>query len=195
MEAESFYDEFASQEWERLERHRTEFAVTLKALQEFLPDVPKKEVIHIPTCNISYKRNVFREFGLFQGEFYPQEDLVYNYKLWKNGKQILLDPNIRIYHHHRSGLKDFLNHQKKIGKITARVLGVIPLQGSFIVKHPGLALFFIPFLPALKFARTVFAFLKYQPKTITNRPMVLPLFALGLFFWIIGFAQGIYLKQ
>jgi S-adenosylmethionine-dependent methyltransferase len=40
MEAESFYDEFASQEWERLERHRTEFAVTIKALQEFLPDAP-----------------------------------------------------------------------------------------------------------------------------------------------------------
>ena len=29
MEAEFFYDEFASQEWERLERHRTECAVTL----------------------------------------------------------------------------------------------------------------------------------------------------------------------
>jgi S-adenosylmethionine-dependent methyltransferase len=38
MEAEPFYDEFAPQEWERLERHRTEFAITLKALLEFLPD-------------------------------------------------------------------------------------------------------------------------------------------------------------
>ncbi len=40
MDAEPFYDEFAPQEWDRLERHRTEFAVTLKALLEFLPDKP-----------------------------------------------------------------------------------------------------------------------------------------------------------
>jgi S-adenosylmethionine-dependent methyltransferase len=40
MEAEPFYDEFASQEWDRLERHRTEFAVTLKALSEFMPAAP-----------------------------------------------------------------------------------------------------------------------------------------------------------
>ena len=40
MEAESFYDENAPQEWERLERHRTEFAVTLKVLNEFLPSTP-----------------------------------------------------------------------------------------------------------------------------------------------------------
>lgn len=40
MEAEPFYDEFATKEWRRLERHRTEFAVSLRALNEFLPDPP-----------------------------------------------------------------------------------------------------------------------------------------------------------
>jgi S-adenosylmethionine-dependent methyltransferase len=40
MEAEPFYDEYAPQEWVRLERHRTEFAVTMKALGSFLPDPP-----------------------------------------------------------------------------------------------------------------------------------------------------------
>jgi S-adenosylmethionine-dependent methyltransferase len=40
MEAEPFYDEFAPQEWVRLERHRTEFAVTIKAMASFLPDPP-----------------------------------------------------------------------------------------------------------------------------------------------------------
>jgi 2-polyprenyl-3-methyl-5-hydroxy-6-metoxy-1,4-benzoquinol methylase len=37
MEAEPFYDEFAPKEWERLQRHRTEFAVSLRAINEFLP--------------------------------------------------------------------------------------------------------------------------------------------------------------
>jgi S-adenosylmethionine-dependent methyltransferase len=40
MEAEPFYDEFAPKEWERLERHRTEFAVSLRAINEFLPKPP-----------------------------------------------------------------------------------------------------------------------------------------------------------
>jgi S-adenosylmethionine-dependent methyltransferase len=40
MEAEPFYDKFAPKEWERLERHRTEFAVSLRAINEFLPKPP-----------------------------------------------------------------------------------------------------------------------------------------------------------
>jgi len=37
---EGFYDANAMKEWERLDRHRTEFAVTLKALEEYLPPAP-----------------------------------------------------------------------------------------------------------------------------------------------------------
>ena len=40
MEAEPFYDEAAPQEWGRLDRHRTEFAVSLRAIHEFLPKPP-----------------------------------------------------------------------------------------------------------------------------------------------------------
>jgi hypothetical protein len=34
---EAYYDEHAQEEWARLEQHRTEFAVTLWALEEYLP--------------------------------------------------------------------------------------------------------------------------------------------------------------
>ena len=39
---EQFYDSYTQTEWERLERHRMEFAVTLKALSYFLPPPPAK---------------------------------------------------------------------------------------------------------------------------------------------------------
>jgi ubiquinone/menaquinone biosynthesis C-methylase UbiE len=39
-DAEAFYDQHALEEWERFERHRTEFAVTHKALEDFLPPPP-----------------------------------------------------------------------------------------------------------------------------------------------------------
>lgn len=37
---ESFYDEHAEYEWERLERHRMEFAMNLRMLEEYLPKPP-----------------------------------------------------------------------------------------------------------------------------------------------------------
>lgn len=40
MEAEPFYDAYAPNEWQRLEKHRTEFAVSLRALEAFLPRPP-----------------------------------------------------------------------------------------------------------------------------------------------------------
>jgi len=167
----------------------------ISEFREFLPEQPGREVTHIPTCNISYKRRVFRKFGLFQGEYYPQEDLVYNYNLRKNGERILLDPAIQVYHHHRSKLKDFLAHQNKIGAVTSTVLKQIPLQGSLIARNPLLAAFFVPFLPAVKFIKTLSVFLRFQPQAITKRPRVVLVFALGLVFWGFGFARGICSKS
>jgi len=39
-QVEDFYNRSADQEWNRLERHRTEFSVTMKALAEHLPKPP-----------------------------------------------------------------------------------------------------------------------------------------------------------
>lgn len=39
---ESYYDQHSLREWERLERHRTEFAVTMCALREHLPAAPAR---------------------------------------------------------------------------------------------------------------------------------------------------------
>lgn len=167
----------------------------LAEFREFLPELPRREVEHIPTCNLSLKRRIVSEYGLFQGEFYPQEDRVYNFYLRQGGEKILFDSSIKIYHYHRSNLVSFLNHQNKIGEITARVLKIIPLEGSVIAKNPALALLCIPFLPLVKFIRTAEVCLKYQPKGIIRRSLVLILFALGLVFWAFGFARGVFLKR
>ena len=85
-----------------------------------------------------------------------------------------------MYHNHRSGEKDFLSHQNKIGTTTSKVLKNIPLEGSLVVRDPALSKFLIPFLAIVKFTRTIFVFLKYQPVTITKNPLVLIVFALSL---------------
>jgi glycosyltransferase involved in cell wall biosynthesis len=174
-----------------LENDIVAWAGYLAEFREFLPGLAKKEVTHIPTCNISYKKNIFENYGLFQGKYYPQEDLIFNYNLCKNGEKILFDPSIKIYHNHRSSLKSFINHQLKIGRITSRLLKVVDLEGAFIARNPLIAILFIPFLPFVKFFRTVKIFYKYQPQVIMKRPFALIIFAAGLFFWIIGFSKGI----
>jgi len=174
---------------------RVAWAGYISEFREFLPLQTEHEVNHIPTCNISYKKKVFSTFGMFQGQYYPQEDLVFNYNLIQNGERILLDPSIQVYHHHRSGLKDYLNHQNKIGAITSKVLKVIRIEGAFIARHKIVAVFLIPFLPIIKFMRTISVFLRYQPEAILKRPMVLMMFALGLIYWVFGFTRGIYEKN
>ena len=39
---EKYYDQNAQQEWDRLERHKIEFQVTMRAISEFLPAAPAK---------------------------------------------------------------------------------------------------------------------------------------------------------
>jgi ubiquinone/menaquinone biosynthesis C-methylase UbiE len=41
-EIEVFYDKNAQYEWDRLEHHRMEFAVTLRALKDYLPPMPAR---------------------------------------------------------------------------------------------------------------------------------------------------------
>ncbi len=158
--------------------------------REFLPTRPRREVDHIPTCNISYKRSVFERYGLFSGRYYPQEDLVFNRRLRDRGERILFDPAIRVRHHHRSRLPDFLLHQRSIGRITAKVLRVIDLPGASMVRQPCWGVFCWPLLPVIKFTRTVSVFMRYCPAVIERGPSVLLFFGLGLVFWAWGFYQG-----
>jgi glycosyltransferase involved in cell wall biosynthesis len=162
----------------------------LAEFREFLPGLPKMEVNHIPTCNISYKRIIFDRYGYFQGKYYPQEDLIFNYDLIRQGERIFRDPSIVVAHQHRSGLLDFLHHQKRIGTVTAKVLKVTGQEGSFLASYTTLAILTQPLLFAVKFARTIIAFLKYQPRAIVNRPFVLIPLAMGLMYWSFGFVQG-----
>ncbi len=163
--------------------------------RDFLPSNSKQRVSHIPTCNISYKKKVFEQFGEFDGSYYPQEDLVFNYKINLGGVQILLNPEIKIHHLHRSVLSDFFKHQFRIGNITARVLKTHQLEGSYIVQHKILAFFLLPLLPAVKFSKTLFQFLKHQPQTIAKQPLAFLVFAVGLLFWIFGFSKGVYFEH
>ena len=159
--------------------------------REFLPGQSAREVHHIPTCNISYKKEVFLEYGFFQGKYYPQEDLLYNHMIGERGEKILFDPSIEVYHTHRSEFLSFIQHQFRIGNTTPKVLRVSNLSGSFIVRYPLPCAILVPLLPLVKFAKTIAVFLYRKPKIVLAKPMSVAIFGIGLFAWTIGFLKGI----
>jgi glycosyltransferase involved in cell wall biosynthesis len=164
----------------------------LAEFREYLPEQQAGIVDHIPTCNLSYKKEAFMSIEPFNANYYPQEDLEFNYRLKQQEMQVYLNPEIHVYHHHRTTLKSLFTHQKRIGKITAKMLKILPLSGAFIARNPLVAIFAIPFLPMVKLFKTLIIFLKRQPKTVFKHFPAVIIFAIGLLPWIVGFTQGVF---
>lgn len=130
--------------------------------------------------------------GGFNPDYYPQEDLDFNYRLQQHEKQILFDPGIQVAHHHRTRLKDFFRHQKGVGMITSRMLKILPLEGARLARNKFFAMVAAPFLPVIKWVRTIMVFWKLNNRIILDHPLAVILLALGLFPWTIGFLKGVF---
>ncbi len=162
--------------------------------REFIPQRPAAEVDHIPTCNISYKRRYLEELGGFNPLYYPQEDLEFNFRLRRAGGKILFTPDACVRHHHRTTLPDFFRHQKNVGRITAMMLRILPLEGASIARSKILVLLAIVPMPLLKWWRTVKVFRRYRRDLLKEHPFALFVFAGGLVPWAAGFMKGVFAK-
>jgi GT2 family glycosyltransferase len=169
---------------------RLAWAGYMGEFREFIPAGKPRIVPHIPTCNIAYHRSIFEEFGGFPTRFYPQEDLLYHWRLSQHGVALWFDPQLTVRHVHRSTWGQYLRHQRRIGQITARVLQVTDGEGAFLARSRALALLAAPFLPLFKWSRTLGVFLNHDPKTLTGHPIAAMALLAGLYVWGIGFVAG-----
>ncbi len=162
----------------------------LGEFREWLPVGQPRLVNHVPTCNISYRRSIFSRFGGFPTRFYPQEDLLYHWRLTQRGVSIWFDPEIRVRHLHRSTWRDYNRHLRRIGHITARVLKLTGSEGVFLARSPLLALLAAPVLPMVKWLRTIGVFMSQQPDVLREHALALLPLLLGLYVWAGGFVAG-----
>jgi GT2 family glycosyltransferase len=162
----------------------------LGEFREWLPVGRARPVDHVPTCNISYHRSIFTRFGGFPTDFYPQEDLLYHWRLSQHGVPIWFDPDTRVRHTHRSTWRAYSQHLRRIGRITARVLKLTGGEGVFLARSPLLALLAVPVLPIVKWLRTVGVFMSQQPEVLREHVLALVPFLLGLAVWAVGFVEG-----
>jgi GT2 family glycosyltransferase len=162
----------------------------LGEFREWLPVGRPRLVDHVPTCNISYHRSIFARFGGFPTRFYPQEDLLFHWRLSQHGVPIWFDPAIRVRHVHRSTWRAYSRHLRRIGRITARVLKLTGEEGVFLARSPVLTLLAAPMLPLVKWLRTIGVFMSQQPDVLREHTPALAPFLVGLYVWSFGFVEG-----
>ncbi len=162
----------------------------LGEFREFVPFGEARLVKHVPTCNISYHRSIFARFGGFPTRFYPQEDLLYHWRIAQHGVSIWFDPNTCVRHVHRSAWRAYGSHQRRIGRITAQVLKLTHAEGVFLVRFPVLATLVAPLLPLVKWLRTIAMFRSRQPRMLHEHLWALAPLLLGLCAWAVGFVEG-----
>lgn len=168
----------------------------LAEFREFFPYQPKQVVRHIAGCNLSYKRWVFDQYGVFLSGWYPQEDLVFNLQLYRNRDTILFDPGIKVAHINKTSIKDFFVHQYRIGRITSKVIRHYPfLQGGIIANSRILTILASPLLPIVKFINTYRVAARSQEYK-RHFFFISPLLFFGLLvFWGPGFVHGAFCRD
>jgi GT2 family glycosyltransferase len=81
------------------------------------PDWPEPQFVRtLPTVNLSYKRKVIDGIGLMDETLFCGEDVDYNWRVQQLGFKIYFDPQIKVYHQHRSTLKGFLKQHYRYGR-------------------------------------------------------------------------------
>ncbi|MBL7196849.1 MAG: glycosyltransferase [Candidatus Omnitrophica bacterium] len=77
----------------------------------------QKEVIFLPTCNVTFKRRIFEEYK-FNEEFpLPGgEDLELFWRLFKHGHRFIWSKDIRMSHHRNGSITDFIRQAYIYGR-------------------------------------------------------------------------------
>jgi len=74
------------------------------------------DVRTVPGVNVSYKREVITRVGPQDEMLFRGEDVDYNWRVKRLGYQVYYDPAIKVAHHHRSSLSQFLHQHHMYGR-------------------------------------------------------------------------------
>ena len=109
------------------------------ARNRYLPTGDHCQCDDWPTVNLLVWRDVFKEVGGFDSQYWPGEDTKLCLDILNAGYKIIYDPEGVVYHHRRS---DLLKHFKQIGNYALH-------RGYFAKKYPKTSLKIGYFVPTL----------------------------------------------
>ena len=167
-------------------------------LIDFGGNVDNKEgvikTMSIPSANICYKRDIFREIGGFNEKLVTMEDRELNWRLVKNGYKILCYPKVKVYHYANISFFNLIKKRFNRAKtfLEARKLHRdMPLQ---VYDRSKIIFFFL--LPCYIGGTFIRTFLSNYAKKLGYHIFLIPFLVLilDISFWM-GITGGILRKK
>lgn len=159
-----------------------------------LPGRPREEIKGKIIHNLSYQRELFDRYGLFDPSLPLGEDTVFNRQMMLHGEPVIFEPRIVTGHINPTSLRELLIHHFRHGCHFAEAcrdgrLVFFQIQSSFLrrVLHLYEPLLFYPVVRV----KTCFGnVLRHQPGLIPHLLLCLPVFLLGILSAALGIAVG-----
>ena len=142
----------------------------------------------MPTCNVSFRREVFARFGGFVEDRFWAEDVIFTRRLTGAGEILRLCPQAIVRHRNRETWPQVYEHQFSAGGGFAAARRFEPdLPGAFLLKHGFIA----RFIPAVRWWRIARRLWVRDRKLLCQFLMASPHVARGLFEWHRGFREAV----
>lgn len=77
------------------------------------------EIEHNPTCNVMYRKDVFKKVGDFLENLWPGEDVELDYRIRKKGYKIFFTPKAIVYHYRAGDFERYSKMMFNYGKVQA----------------------------------------------------------------------------
>lgn len=165
------------------------WAAYFSEFSQWMPSPYAKYLKDIAGANMSYKKEIFKKYGIFIEGTYCS-DTEYHWRLDRNGYCLRFEPSILIFHRNIDTFIKFLRHEYKHGQSFARVR--VKSKGFSKLRRLLYTISF-PFITGKLFLKI--GFINFRNKVyLLPFLKVLPLFTLGLFSWsfgeCVGYAKG-----
>lgn len=150
---------------------------------EWTERTPEKYVKNNPSCNLSFKRDVFHRFQVFFTDIYPTEDTLFNWTLSERGGKIFFTPKIRVVHMKHVRMRKLLSYQIALGRAAAEARRISTLPGKIFTRYRILCLA----LPFIRWARASFRFARNDLRTLFLFWLLTPFYLAATEAWSFGF--------
>jgi GT2 family glycosyltransferase len=150
-------------------------------LLEFVEWVPRR--IGTPrygvTCNLLVRREALERAGGFPADVWPGEDTIFTFRLAERGR-LAFSPHARVRHVNRTGLRDFVRHQYRLGTSFSEVCRHVAFPSRKYTRLP-----FAPVAGLMRLPWLVLRLVRWRALPRVD-PALLPLVAVGALTWSAG---------
>ena len=136
---------------------------------------------HAASCNLLMRSSVLVQLGGFPEDIFPGEDTILTAPLGA-ARRLVFAPEARVHHINRTGLRQFIRHQQRLGHAFAEVCA----RTEFPYRRfgrPALA----PLAGPFRLAALAWRLVAYPRQAVTAL-FLLPLLLVGVGSWTIGLA-------